>query len=490
MPSAHTNSLSFLDSWRAGDQPNAFDNLHRYFDYTMQTRDRLFYQYALMNLAVLHADFGCRAEAVDAMLQAVSTARENRDMTCLNFALNWLFHAGHGSALGSARETLAFLRVRAREAGMGALVCNLLLSEAKLTLSNGESVATALENVVRAGHSIVERNTRSLMGPHALLAASLWDRLGLADLAASTCEVALRAHSQHGVFDDTLRLTCRLAMGLTERGRYDDALTLLDGLDGDALRAWKSQQCWRRCRGVIKLRRDLAAGELDGAAELLGQLLQNKEDDLEPDMAFTIDFLHVDYLMRRGDLVGASSIVEDLLAELSRDDKKDIALTVRLLLLKATLLEKAGRPQRALSTATRAAQIALRARLLTLLYASTAPLSAILISLSEFRAAASLLSATLPRALEARSCVLAGRLYALLADAEMGLAGGREGRGGRERLAAAAGALECAFAAYVEAGEGGAARKVVAKKGVVMRVLEGVGGEVAGRYVSLLDGAG
>lgn len=452
----------------------------------MQSRDRLFYQYALMNLAVLHASFGCRPEAIDAMLQTVSTARENRDMTCLNFALNWLFHAGHHSALGSARETLAFLRVRAREAGMGALGSTLLLSEAKLTLKNGESVATALENVVRAGHSIVERNGRELMGAHALLSAALWERLGLSDLAASTCEVALRAHARYGVFDDALRLTCRLAMGLTERGRYDEALRLLEGLDGDALRAWKTHQYWRKCRGVIKLRRDLAHGELDGAAELLGQLLQNKEDDLEPDMAFTIDFLHVDYLMRRGDLVEASSIVEDLLSELGRDDTKDIALTVRLLLLKATLLEKAGRPTRGLSTATRAAHIALRARLLPLLYASVASLSAILTSLSEFDAAASLLSATLPRALEAQSSALSGRLYALLADAEMGMAGTKEGRERRERLTRAAGALECAFAAYAEAGDRAAAREVVAKRGVVMRVLDGAVGEVAGRYVSLL----
>lgn len=460
----------------------------------MQSRDRLFYQYALMNLAVLHADFGCRAEAVDAMLQAVSTARENRDMTCLNFALNWLYHSGRthrdtadAGALGSARETLAFLRVRAKEAGMGGLLSSLLLSEAKLTLENGESVATALENVVRAGHSIVERNARELMGAHALLTASLWERLGLADLAASTCQVALRAHSRHGVFDDALRLTSRLAMGLAQRGRYDEALRLLDTLEGDALRAWKTHQHWRKCRGLIKLRRDLARGELDGAAELLGQLLQNAEDDLEPDMVFSVDFLHIDYLMRRGDLVKASSIVEDLLADLAKDDSKDIALTVRLLLLKATLLEKAGRVTRALSTTARAAHIAFRARLLPLLYASAASLSTILISLSEFDAATALLFATLPRALEAQLAALAGRLYGLLADAQMGLAGRREGRERVERLNRAADALECAFKAFAEGGERAAAREAVAKRGVVMRVLDGgLGGEVAGKYVSLL----
>src|SRR4051812_21952689 len=33
-----THYLSFMDAWRSGDLPTAFDYLHRYFDYTMQDR--------------------------------------------------------------------------------------------------------------------------------------------------------------------------------------------------------------------------------------------------------------------------------------------------------------------------------------------------------------------------------------------------------------------------------------------------------------------
>src|SRR5689334_9733814 len=53
------NRSSFSDSWRSGEFPASFDNLHRYFDYTMQNRDRLFYQYALLNLGIVQSDFGC-----------------------------------------------------------------------------------------------------------------------------------------------------------------------------------------------------------------------------------------------------------------------------------------------------------------------------------------------------------------------------------------------------------------------------------------------
>jgi anaphase-promoting complex subunit 5 len=138
---------SFLDSWRAGDYPSSFDNLHRYFDYTMQNRDRSFYQYALLNLAILQADFGCFSEALSAIQEAIATARENRDMGCLNFSLSWLFHfgkvhpdeiraAGMGGILGAEREGLSFLKSKAKDTSMYSLWSISLLNEAKLGLAN------------------------------------------------------------------------------------------------------------------------------------------------------------------------------------------------------------------------------------------------------------------------------------------------------------------------------------------------------------------
>ncbi len=141
------NYLKFLDCWGAGDYASAFDNLHRYFDYTVQSRDRIFYQYALLNLAILQADFGCHSEAIPAMQEAISTARENKDVTCLNFCMSWLYHFGkafpaemkelrESGMLGSENEALAFLKTRAKDAEMWSLLSTSLLSEAKLGLQN------------------------------------------------------------------------------------------------------------------------------------------------------------------------------------------------------------------------------------------------------------------------------------------------------------------------------------------------------------------
>ncbi|THV65533.1 hypothetical protein D6D29_10548 [Aureobasidium pullulans] len=428
--------LNFLDAWRAGDYPTSFDNLHRYFDYTMQNRDRLFYQYALMNLAVLQADFGCFDEAVAAMLETVSTARENKDMACLNFALNWLYHFGKAhpnvmkgtdstNILGSEREGLAFLRVKAKETGMWTLWSSSLLSEAKLGMSNGESVAAAIENVLKSSQLIVEKNMKSMMGPQIAMHSSLWGRLGVAHLSRQYCDIFLSCHSRFALFDDTLRFTCRVAHLLAERGRYDEAMEKLESLDENSLRSWKANQYWSKYRGILRLKRDLHRNDLSGADHLLSQLLQCNGSDTDTDLAFETNTLHIDYLIRRTNYGRALARIEQLASEM-KEDGDDLNLRIKLLTMKALLQDKAGRPQKGFSIAVRAASIAWRARLIPALWGALGAVANILTSLSEFKASCQILIAIIPRALEYENCTLNAQLFSFLVDAYMGMAGQAE----------------------------------------------------------------
>ena len=112
----------------------------------MHNKDRSQYQYALLNVAILQSDFGCHSEAVAAMDEAIATARENKDTSCLNFCLSWLHHFRtlHGRELksaageslpGSDDESLAFLKNKSRESRMWNVVSTTLLNEARLSLS-------------------------------------------------------------------------------------------------------------------------------------------------------------------------------------------------------------------------------------------------------------------------------------------------------------------------------------------------------------------
>ncbi|KAI0487263.1 anaphase-promoting complex subunit 5-domain-containing protein [Xylaria cf. heliscus] len=483
--------LSYLEAWRAGDYATSFDYLHRYFDYTMQNRDRSFYQYALMNLAVLQADFGCHKEAIAAMLETVSTARENRDMTCLNFALNWLFHFGRAhpevtqeleskSQLGTGKESLAFLRSRAKETGTWSLWSSALMSEAKMCLSHGESIATALEHLVRSSQILVERNMKNMVGSQLSINIALWDRLGVTYLSATTCEVFLQCHARHSIFDDGLKVTSRQASMLALKGRYDEALEKLESLDADSLRAWKPSQYWHKFRGIIKLRRDLHHNNLEGAELLLSQLLQSKTEDLEPDLAFVIDTLHVECLIRRGNLEDAFTKVEEMVAEL-REGNKDIALRVRLLLLKAELLDKCGRPQKAFTIVVRAANVAWRARLIPYLWPAIGAIANVLSSLKEFEPAIQLLHAVLPRSLECENSAMTAKLYSHLGDANVGMAGKMPPKSNkrREYLMKGVEAIEKAFNHYSSVEDINKQCEMMAKKATIMKV--------AGDYVLAND---
>ncbi|POS86635.1 hypothetical protein EPUL_001383 [Erysiphe pulchra] len=429
-------------SWRSGDYTTSFDSIHRYFDYTIQNRDRSFYQYALMNLAVLQADFCCFDEAAAAMLETVSIARENKDMACLNFALNWLYHFGKihpnitasissTNMLGAEREGLTYLRIKAKESEMWTLWSSSLLSEGRLGLSNGESVATVFENIIKSSHLIVEKNLKSMISPQIAIQSSLWGRLGVCQLFKQHCEIFIHYHAQYTIFEDVLRFTSRIAFLLVDKGHYEKALEMLECLDSDLLRSWKAHHHWLMCKGIIRLKRALHHDNLESASQLLDQLIQSYDEFKDADLSPEISILQVDYFIRQSDYSQALRKIEDILSPV-REDRNDIYTRTRLMVLKASLFDKAGRPQKGFSVALRAASTAWQARLMPILWLAMAAIANILTSLSEYQASAQILIAVLPRALECEDYALNAQLYSFLGDALMGLAGQAE-TGSKER---------------------------------------------------------
>lgn len=463
--------------------PASFDSLYRYFDYTVQSRDRLFYQYALLNLGIVQSNLGCHKEAVATMLETISTAKENRDTVCLNHAMYWFFNFSRAhpdlvrelednSMLGSGKESLAFLRAKSKETGMWTLWSSALLSEAKLGLASGGSVSASMENMVRSSQLIVERNLRTMIGRQFSLAAALWVRLGMTLMSEMTCEVFLRCHTHTAVNNDQLNITCHLADLLADKGKYEEAFQTLEGLDSNSLRSAKPSRDWRLRRGLVKLRQDLHHNNLEAAELLLSQLLQAGPEVIGPDMVFVIDSLHIQALIRRRDFEAAFTKVDRLITKF-QEDNRDVSLRIRLLLTKVHLFDFIGRPEKGFTIAMRAASMAWRARLISLLWRAVGALANILNSLGEFAAAEQLLIAVLPRCLETDQAFTAGTLYNLLADARMGLAGETKRRGGASDRAATMvkvhKALDAAFKCFSAAEDVDKRCEVMAKKATLFR---------------------
>ncbi|SLM38451.1 Tetratricopeptide-like helical domain [Lasallia pustulata] len=470
--------VKFLDSWRAGDYPSSFDNLHRYFDYTMHNRDRTFYQYALLNLAILQADFGCVTEALDAVHETISTARENKDMECLNFSLSWLYHFGKAhprdisqaqktGVLGGEKEALVILKAKAKDAGMWSLLSTSLLSEAKLALTNGDSVTLAFETITKSSHLNVTYNIINVIGSQMMMQASVFARLGVTSLAWSYGEIFLQCYADQSPVEDVLNCICKSAYSLSQRGRYDEAIARMDEIDRDTLRILKHHQYWTVYSGLLKLQRQLHKDHLVAAEHLLDQLRGSSSN---PEINFTLALLEIDLLTRRGDYSTAMGMLEKLSTRLN-DEAADIYQRVKVMTLKARLLDKAGIPQKGFSVALRAASLAHKARLLPALWEAVGAVSRVLISLDEFEASAKLLASIMPQVLECEECDLTAHFFAYLADAHMGMAG--QAKAGtpkrKEQMAKALEYLGQSFDEFSKLEDVKGQCEMLAKKATIMR---------------------
>ena len=310
-----THYLQFLDSWRAGDFTSAFDNLHRYFDYTMQSRDRTFYQYALLNLAILQADFGCHAEAIPAMQEAIATARENRDTICLNYCMSWLYHFGRSfpaqmqaisetGILGNEIEGLNFLKSRAKEAEMWTLLSTSLLSEAKIHLQHGESLAMCFENIVKASHVNLVKNAPNCTGPALLMKSTLFSRIGQCHQAYSCGERFLLCHAKSAPLEDVLKCTIRQAALLAQMGRLSESQANMTNMPPHILKVLKYKTYHTTHTLILRTRHLLHRNNLDAASQTINTLV-SQQPHPEHDTSHQVSLLEIDLLTRHHELMSA-----------------------------------------------------------------------------------------------------------------------------------------------------------------------------------------
>lgn len=204
--------------------------------------------------------------------------------------------------------------------------------------------------------------------------------------------------------------------------------------------------------------------------------------------AFAISLLHLDLLIRQENYSEALRKLEEYHAKLE-EENSDIAQRVKLLTLKARILDRCGRPQKGFSVAVRAATIAHRAKLLPALWDAVGAVSNVLISLKEFAAAGQMLDSIMPQVLECEDCDLDARTYSLLVDSEMGRAGQEnpETPKRKEHLTKALEFIDRAFAEYSRTEEIKGQCEMMAKKATIMHLVGDMvlANDYAAKYLDL-----
>jgi anaphase-promoting complex subunit 5 len=311
----------------------------------------------------------------------------------------------------------------------------------------GESIATAFENIAKAAHLNVTKATTNVTGPILIMKAAVFGRVGLARLAWSSGETFLECHADEAPTDDLLKCRCRMASLLVQKGHYNEATELMEGVPRHVMRVLKYEQYWTFFAGMLRLRRHLHRSDFDAASYILERLRGQGAPDVETGLALSL--LEVDLLMRRGVYSEALDLIESLAKE-THPESTDVYAQVKLLMIKARGLALCKRPLKGFSIAVRAANMANRARILPALWESAGILANILINLHEFAAAVKVLEAIVPQVLECEDCDLAARTYALLVDGYMGLGGEEEPKSVKreERINKAMENIDAAFAQF------------------------------------------
>lgn len=208
------------------------------------------------------------------------------------------------------------------------------------------------------------------------------------------------------------------------RGRFDEAFERLDEVEATSLRTLKVSQYWAAYIGLIKLQQAVYKDEFAAADLLLQQLLALPY--VEPDCAFEIAATKIDLLLRTGNIANALQFIAQLSATQNRE-QADVYQRSRLLLLKAQCYKACGRPIKGISTAISACDIAWKARLMPGVFNAYHTIAVILIELREYSAADAMLDSIMPQVLECEDTLMNARCFECLADAQVGIAGGREG---------------------------------------------------------------
>lgn len=326
--------IEFLKNWKMSDYDASFDSLHKYFDYMMSNKQKLYYHYALLSLAALHASFNCEDEALRAIDEAISVARENKDLDCLNYLLTWLFNYlkdknyiySQAKRL-SRSQILQFLKLKTKENRNYILQSISYQFQAYQQIQDGAPLRKILENITRASYmSFNDENVSSSSNisttftNNCQLQSSLWSRVGIPALADAMIDVILDQKDMKITLKDKLELIMRKAYLEYDHGNIDEAFELFNKHKNSIqdnlilLRIWESRELLLRVKSFLNRNR------LRVVSILLGKLNSNLGIITDIELYYEIKYQESTYFKTIGDFEKSQKIVSDCILKMKSDD--------------------------------------------------------------------------------------------------------------------------------------------------------------------------
>ncbi|WBW72582.1 anaphase-promoting complex, platform subcomplex scaffold TPR subunit Apc5 [Schizosaccharomyces osmophilus] len=339
----------FLNAWFNGDYQQSIENLCRYFDHVMHSNERVSYQYALLNLSILQADFGCDKEALRAIEDTINTARESGDIACLNFALAWMYEFKR-SQLPSSKDKnpeeenhiLEHLAINSQSAQIPVLQSTVHLMQAQHFLDNGSNMVGVFSNLTKSFALQCHSESFHSFSRYMDLLQETWYRLGCFSLSFNYISLYQNSFFQEASVIDLVKSYMNKARRLVENGNWSDVSATLQMAKMESERSFQSVHFYGREKCFLYLDKAINEKNYKTATFLLKSLngFRHSKESL-----FNTHYYSLKLDISLGNFSQCIDAVENLLED---DTNLTVEWKVKLMLLKVDIYIKTNVLHRAI----------------------------------------------------------------------------------------------------------------------------------------------
>ncbi|KFM66641.1 Anaphase-promoting complex subunit 5, partial [Stegodyphus mimosarum] len=177
--------LSYLNSLRVKEYRGARDNLYHHFDRNTTLPQECkasaasedlarSSRYAALNLAIVHALFGHKDEALAALNEAIMVAQEVNDNVCLQYSLAWLYRLTVDNKEILIERSIA----KSTELGLWCLASLGIQALTKLKSFTTALPASVFDLLTKSDVQNCQHSMTDMLGPAYTLRAGLWSYYG------------------------------------------------------------------------------------------------------------------------------------------------------------------------------------------------------------------------------------------------------------------------------------------------------------------------
>ncbi|KAH3685081.1 hypothetical protein WICPIJ_003958 [Wickerhamomyces pijperi] len=403
MPQSETGKLPtihyihYLECLKEADYEGAFNYLHRYFDYMMSKGRMVYYHYALLSLATLYAAFNCDGEAIRAIEESISVARENKDIECLNFLLTWLFNFLKDRPnlehqfYGSTDQLLQFLKSRTTNDSFKSLDTTAYQCDAVQLMMEGGALSTIYESLTKSLYISVNCGSdSSSFSSHCSLASAFWNRAGNLDLSTVYNDIALSSTKSS---TGKSIINARDAYTQFSIGNVENCFKILEDQEKVISRDMRIDKDFANHKLLLLVQQNIRTSNFHAAQSYLDKL--NAQSFPNLDIQGQTNYLLAELHLKTGNVSKAHEIILNFLEKFAQRDTNRYWY-IKFNILFCELLIQTDVPMRALSMTIQILNISMAGGYFTLSLECILRLTEVLIGTGSYEDARDVIMGYLP----------------------------------------------------------------------------------------------